>query len=170
MRTLLLGVASVGVALVGFYRAQMFSGRAQVLEGFLASLAQLGLLIDYEALPLGEAALRLSKAENAAAGFWGAFGEELSGFGNVQAAWEAAMRRAKEGRLCAISAEDEAVLAEFAAGLGKSDARTQQAGIELALERLRPHLARAREQSESRGKVSRSLGVLGALAVFIMLM
>ncbi len=172
MRYILLGAAAVAVALVGFYRASLFSGRVSALEAFIASLSQLGLLISYEALPLYEAADRLAKSANAAAPFWAALSEILPGAPDVLAAWDAAMRqgKAKNERISSLLPEDEAVLIEFAAGLGRSDVKTQLSGIALAAERLRPHLARAKAQSESRGKVARSLGVLGGLAIFILLM
>ncbi len=172
MRYILLCAASIAVALVGFYRASLFAGRMAAIEAFIASLSQLSLLISYEALPLREAAERLAKADNAAAPFWAALREALPGAPDTRTAWDAAMRaaKAKSARLSSLLPQDEAVLSEFASGLGKSDAKTQQAGVALATERLRPLLARAREQSESRGKVARSLGVLGALAIFILLM
>ncbi len=172
MRYILLCAASIAVALVGFYRASLFSGRVGALEAFIASLSQLGLLISYEALPLLEAAERLAKAGNAAAPFWAALREQLQGAPDVQTAWDAAMSAAKtkSERISSLLAEDEAILSEFAAGLGKSDIKTQLSGIALATERLRPLLARAKAQSESRGKVARALGVLGALAIFILMM
>ncbi len=172
MRYALLLAASIAVALVGFYRASLFSGRVGALEAFIASLSQLGLLISYEALPLYEAADRLAKAGNAASPFWAALRESLLEAPDVQTAWDAAMRasKAKSERISSLLAEDEAILSEFAAGLGRSDVKTQLSGIALAAERLRPHLERAKAQSESRGKVARSLGVLGALAIFILLM
>ncbi len=172
MRYILLCAASLAVALAGFYRASLFSGRAAALEAFVASLSQLGLLISYEAPPLGEAAGRLAKADNAAAVFWQELCESLPDAPGVQDAWDAAMRaaKAKSARLASLMPDDETILSDFAAGLGKSDAKTQQMGVELAIERLRPLLLRAREQSESRGKVARTLGVLGALAIFILLM
>ncbi len=171
MRYILLSAAAIAVALIGFYRASLFSGRVIALEAFIASLSQLGLLISYEALPLYEASDRLQKTGNAAAPFWAALRERLLDSPDVQTAWDAAMRAAKATeRISALFAEDEAILSEFAAGLGRSDVKTQLSGIELATERLRPHLTRAKAQSDSRGKVARSLGVLGALAIFILLM
>ncbi len=172
MRYVLLCAAAISVALVGFYRASLFSGRVVALEAFIASLSQLGLLISYEALPLCEAADRLAKAGNAAAPFWAALRESMPDSPDVQTAWDAAMRasKAKSERISSLMAEDEAILSEFSAGLGRSDVKTQLSGIALATERMKPLLERAKAQSDSRGKVARSLGVLGALAIFILLM
>lgn len=172
MRYVLLCALSLGVALIGFFRASLLSGRKKLLDAFIASLTQLDLIIGYQALPLSDAAEKLAKLDTAVTCFWRELSKSLRGLKPVSAAWGEAMEAAKKENptFCTLTQADCSVLADYAAGLGGSDRETQSRNTRLAIERLRPLTEQAGDLVQKRGKMYRSLGVLGAMAIFILLM
>lgn len=82
-------------------------------------------------------------------------------------AWELAVRR--NIRLTALNGEDEDILVTFGKMLGDSDVEGQLKNIRLTLNQLKLQEQKAEEARRKNEKMYRSLGVLGGLALVIIL-
>ena len=83
----------------------------------------------------------------------------------------AAFAKAVQANAAALSltSEDAALLVRAAERLGRTDAKGQAALLRLGIAELEPQIAAAAEDVRRRGKLYRSLGVLGGLAGVILL-
>jgi len=83
-------------------------------------------------------------------------------------AWELAVRQ--NIKKTSLNMEDEEIIAAFGKMLGSSDLEGQVKNIRLTLEHLKLQEEKAEESRRSNEKMYRSLGILGGIAVVIVLL
>lgn len=86
---------------------------------------------------------------------------------NASCAWEAAIR--ENIKRTALNREDEEILVSFGRILGSSDLEGQVKNIKLALSQLRLQEQKAEENRSKNEGMYKSLGILGGMAVVIVL-
>lgn len=156
---------SLACVMIGQYIAFRFSTRVRLLEKLLLMLDSIENEISYLSRPTTELLEVLSKNSE--------FGEldflkkcislVKSGY-SIDSAWSCAV---SESRV--LAAEDITVLLSFAEFLGKSDIDGQISNCHYHSELIREKLCRAREKRDRCSTVSRGLGLLTGIGVFIIL-
>jgi stage III sporulation protein AB len=87
---------------------------------------------------------------------------------NASEAWEMAVRQCI--RTTALNREDEEILLSFGKMLGNTDTEGQIKNIRLTLEQLALQEDKAEESRKKNGNMYRNLGMLGGIAVVIVLL
>lgn len=82
-------------------------------------------------------------------------------------AWEASIRQNIEST--SLNKEDKAVLTDFGNMLGCSDRNGQVSNINMTIEKLKLQESKAEEKRKKFGSMYRKLGILGGLAIVILL-
>jgi len=152
---------------VGFAKAKSLKRRLDVVEGFLLDIKQLSILMQYKRTPIASLVKELEGS--ALRPFWKAFLDRLTRGGPIADAWKAALDHMRESNsdFFYLADEEARVLGDFGDSLGTSDFTAQKANIEMALARLTAQAETLKREVSQKGKIYRSLGMLGGLAVAI---
>lgn len=164
MRIALLLVLGGLCTLLGHTAAEALRQRARTLAALAESLARLRIEIGFSATPLESAARRVAHGE--VEPFWNAFADCLAdGLDAAQAFAQTQLDgQADWGERA------EAIFADFAGGLGKSDRQSQCARIDETLLRLRRETEASETKARESGKLRFSLGVMAGMALIIVLL
>lgn len=168
----LLGAVLILVAgtLIGFQQASRFAERPRQLRSAAHALKRLETEISYGHTPLPDALLRTAAASpepiaailrKAAQGISGA--EGLS----FQESWENAV--AEEWRNTVMTGGERAVWLRLGTTLGISDKEDQSKHLKLALSQLKSEEENARDDQARYEKMWKSLGVLLAVLIVILM-
>lgn len=169
----LIGAALVLFAgtMIGFAQAARFAERPRQIRHLLHALQRLETEIGYGQTPLPEALHRVSLAvPKPLSALFAAIAAELrSGAGvTVKASWE---RTFEEGwPSTAMRGGEREALLRLGASLGGSGKEDQLKHVRLAMLQLQAEETSAREEQQKYEKLSRSLGVLGAALVVILML
>lgn len=165
-----LGVIVVSGIVTGQLLSLQLEARLRDLESIAAALRALATEIEYARKPLPEAWRELAERYGAAAGVLFAEAGQLFGADETPtagSAWSMAVRQCSDQ--LAISGEDGRILLALGPVLGTSSGADQVRHLRLVDERLAEQIGRAREDSRRRGRLCRSLGVLGGILAAVML-
>lgn len=170
MRFVALGGIVLSAMALGQLWALHLESRHRDLESIRVGLRALATEIEYARRPLPRAWRDLADTYGGAcaeifSAAAAAFGEEDAA--TAGAAWTAALRR------CApavhLTAEDGRILASLGGVLGASAGSDQVGHLRAVDERLADQMEEARRRSRRRGKLSRSLGLLGGILIAVIL-
>ena len=150
-------------SLIGMVRAWSLLKTVSLLEEFALSLQRLKVEIAFSATPLSIAVKRVSGKELAA--FWTCFAQMLENGKQVKEAWEDTADMLGPIKDSTV----RGIFDGLFSGLGKSDRTTQCKRIEETLCALAPEIQKAKLEAAQKGKVVRTLGVLGGIAIVIIL-
>ena len=145
--------------------------RPQQLRELQSMLQMFENQISYLSDVITEAFIRIGKVCRSETGiFFTVTAEMLNESRNLTAsqAWEYAVTQ--NIKRTALNREDEEILITFGKMLGCTDIDGQLKNIRLALEQLKQQEAKAEASRNKNEKMYRSLGVLGGIAVVIVLM
>lgn len=168
LRTLaLLGIVGC-CAWVGFRAEGRLKRRYDTVRAMLANISALTMCMQYTARPLSELVQECKTDKTAV--FWERFAEELNR-NTVAVAWPLAMRHARErdGGFMSLQQEELAMFEEYARGLGGSDRYTQSKNAAMLEKRLDHVVSASLDTYSRKGRIYRSMGVLGGIAVAILL-
>ena len=165
-----LALALFGVfSFLGFAKANALKRRLRIVEGFLVDIRQMSILMRYRMVPVREL---IQKLEGSVLGaFWGALLAEMERARPLADAWRIALGKMREGGgdFFYMADAEARVIGDFGASLGTSDLAAQKANMEMALERLQAQAEALGRESAQKGKIFRSLGMLGGLAAAIVI-
>lgn len=167
MRFLLALLLFAGCSYVGFAKAGSVKRRLDVVEGFLLDIRQLSISMRYRMTPIRELIGQLEAS--ALKEFWEDLLSQMGHSRPLGDAWREALQkmRGENGDFSYLTDEEARVLSDFGASLGTSDFQAQKANMEMALERLAMLAEALRREVSQKGKIYRSLGMLGGLAAAI---
>jgi stage III sporulation protein AB len=156
-------------SIIGFSLARDCSKRPGILRELQAALQMLENEICYMSNLLSDAFMRIYKASNTdAAILFKDAADRLNLLGTTAyEAWETAVND-QYARL-SLKKEDKAILLNFGKMLGNSDLDGQISNIRLTASQLKLQELKAEETRKKNEKMYRSLGVLGGLALIIIL-
>ncbi|MFC5701063.1 stage III sporulation protein SpoIIIAB [Cohnella faecalis] len=168
----LIGAALVLFAgtMIGYLQAARFAARPRQIRQLTHALQRLETEIGYGQTPLPEALKRMAHLLGPPlTGIFDRIADELAGgAGNtVRESWEAAIN-AGWSSTAMKSAERDALL-RLGATLGASGREDQLKHVRLAMLQLQTEETTAREEQQRYEKLSRSLGMLGAALVVILM-
>ncbi|MCE5234571.1 MAG: stage III sporulation protein AB [Clostridiaceae bacterium] len=166
----LLALALFGVfSFLGFSKAKALKRRLNVVEGFAVDIRQLSILMRYKMIPVRELIQKLEGS--ALKDFWETLLNEMERARPLADAWRDALEKVRDGGgdFFYMADEEARVIGDFGAALGTSDLAAQRANMELALERLQAQASALGREASQKGKVFRSLGMLGGLAAAIVI-
>ncbi len=164
-------IVILSCSFLGFILSRDCSRRPQQLRELQTLLQMFENQISYLSDVLIEAFERVSRVGNSETGLiFGRAAEILrdNGAQSAKNAWEQAVRQCI--RRTALDREDEQVLVEFGKMLGSTDLDGQIKNIRLAMEALRMQEKKAEESRNKNETMYKSLGVLGGIAVVIVLL
>lgn len=150
--------------------ARTFADRPRQLRNWQSALLELEAEIVYGAVPLGQALSRLKvRGDPLVAGFYDQVLTELSGsrgetMGEV---WQKVLDKWQE-KTC-LNADDLAILATLGNALGTSDRQQQKKHLLLAREQLALEEAKAWEIAARTVKPWNYFGLLGGMAIVLLL-
>lgn len=157
-----------GCTSLGFIKASGYAARRRELENALELIRLLAVEITYRQDHLAKTFIKVSQLKKC----W--FSDVLSSCSlymkeqkPLADSWEAALR--KNAKNCPLHERDTEVLRDIAAGLGRSDAKSQQDIIKPAVIRLEAGLADAAEQEKKQGRMYRGLGMAAGTVIAVML-
>lgn len=165
-----LGVIIVSCIVTGQLLSMQLEARLRDLEGIAAALRALCTEIEYARKPLPVAWKELAERYGGSAGVLFARASQLFGTDETPtagSAWSLAVRDRRDQ--LAINEEDVRVLLTLGPVLGTSSGDDQVRHLRLVDERLEEQIAWARADSRRRGRLCRSLGVLGGILVAVIL-
>ena len=153
----------------GFAKAKAVKRRLGVVEGFLLDIKQLSILMQYKMAPIRELVRQLEGS--VLKEFWEALLLQMEKTGSLSDAWQEALEQTRRngGDFFYLGDAEARVISDFGAMLGTSDFPSQKANTEMALERLCVQAEMLRREVSQKGKVYRSLGMLGGLAAAIVI-
>ena len=161
---LLVALAGCGL---GLYYARRLYRRVTLLEQAVRLVDALEQRMAYSSRPLS--ALCRELAGSPAARSWTLLTDTQSGLDKGEV-FAAALTAAAERQQTVLTPEDRQLLAEFAAGCGRSGLRQQQAHFAAYRERLERCCREAREQVQRRGPVYQMMGVAGGVCLALLLL
>lgn len=155
---------------VGFIQATKYIDRPKELRTLIHALQRLETEIDYGHTPLPEAFTIMAKSIDApinrlfqSMAYLLQGDEELS----LQEAWTRAID--ENWSSTSLKNREKEVLLRIGSVLGMSDSENQRKHLELARIQLKAEEASAREEQDKFVKMWRSLGVLGAVLIVILM-
>lgn len=163
-------VVIVSSSFLGFALSRDCARRPQQLRELQALLQMFENQIVFLSDVLTDAFERVFRSSKSEVGvFFRAAAEKLSSGGEINAreAWEAAVR--ENLRKTSLLAEDQEVILSFGTLLGSSDLEGQVKNIRLTVNQLKLQEQKAEERRVKYEGMYRSLGILGGLAVVILL-
>ncbi|OUN01793.1 MAG: hypothetical protein BAA04_02735 [Firmicutes bacterium ZCTH02-B6] len=166
-----LGAALVfgAAAMIGAVVARAHQDRPRVLRSLQAALTMLQTEIVYAGTPLPEALGQVARRTPPPTGaFFAAAADILRSRPGITAgeAWQEALRA---GPGWPLTVDDELVLQDLGACLGRSDAADQQKHLQLALTQLARLQAEAEAQREAQVRLWRWLGVCAGGCLVLLL-
>jgi stage III sporulation protein AB len=156
---------------LGFVLSADCRKRPQQLRDLQSMLQMFENQISYLSDVITEAFIRIGKVCRSETGiFFTSTVEILNESRNISAcqAWEQSVRQ--NIKKTALNREDEEILLTFGKMLGCTDLEGQIKNIRLALDQLKHQEVKAEVSRNSNEKMYRSLGILGGIAVVIVLM
>ena len=156
--------------MIGYLQAARFAARPRQIRHLMHALQRLETEIQYGQTPLPEALARLAGiVPQPVAGLFADIATSLSSHagGTVRESWERALA-AGWGRTAMQPPERDALL-RLGSTLGGSGREDQLKHVRLTMLQLQAEEASAREEQQRYEKMSRSLGVLGAALIVIVL-
>ncbi len=168
LRFLALGVMVLCCMTLGQLWAMRLESRYRELEGIRAGLRALVTEIEYARKPLPRAWRDLAEAYGGPCA--SLFSSAADAFGGEEAetagaAWMAALHRSD----LHLTRQDWRILASLGGVLGVSGGADQVDHLRAVDERLGEQMKEARRHSRRRGKLSRSLGLLGGVLLAVIL-
>ena len=158
--------------MIGYLQAARYAARPRQIRQLMHALQRLETEIGYGQTPLPEALSRLAGIVPApVSGLFAAISAKLEGepaTGTLRDSWEQAILEGW-GRTAMRQPEREA-MTRLGATLGASGKEDQIKHVRLAMHELQAEEASAREEQQRYEKTSRSLGVLGAALVVILML
>lgn len=159
--------------MIGYLQAARFAARPRQIRQLMHALQRLETEIGYGQTPLPEALSRLAAIVPApVSGLFAAIAANFSDAsrpeGTLRDHWERAMTEGW-GRTAMRMPERDAMI-RLGATLGGSGREDQIKHVRLAMHQLQAEEASAREEQQRYEKMSRSLGVLGAALVVILML
>ncbi|MCC3373383.1 stage III sporulation protein SpoIIIAB [Cohnella sp. REN36] len=168
----LIGAALVLFAgtMIGFVQAARFAERPRQIRQLLHALQRMETEIGYGQTPLPEALARIAQVlpPPLAGLFAGTAASLRSGGETVQACWEKTFRAGWSAT--AMRAAERDAMLRLGGTLGASGREDQLKHLRLAMHQLQAEESAAREDQQRYEKLSRSLGVLAAALVVILMM
>ncbi|HEX2946440.1 MAG TPA: stage III sporulation protein SpoIIIAB [Clostridia bacterium] len=164
-------VVILSCSFLGLILSRDCSRRPQQLRELQTLLQMFENQISYLSDVLIEAFERVNRVANSETGLIFGRAAEILGKGEAQSAanaWEQAVRQCI--RRTALNREDEEVLVEFGKLLGSTDLEGQIKNIRLTMEALRIQEKKAEESRSKNETMYKSLGILGGIAVVIVLL
>jgi len=164
-------VVILSCSFLGFILSRDCSRRPQQLRELQTQLQMFENQISYLSDVLIEAFERVSRVGNSETGLiFGKAAEILrdNGAQSAENAWEQAVRQCM--RRTALNREDEEVLVGFGKMLGSTELDGQIKNIRLTMEALRMQEKKAEESRNKNETMYKSLGILGGIAVVIVLL
>ena len=146
-------------AFAGLRASLRLTGRVRRLERFLRFLQNAQTDILFSSIPV----VRLLERHGGELPFLLDCAARCRGGEDFSDAWASAVRGA-EG----FSPEDRELLLRFGEGLGASGAQGQQALCRLTMTLTEQRLAEAREEQQKKGRLCRTLGVLGGVGAALL--
>lgn len=154
---------------VGYALCRRYQARVRQLEKCDQMLSRMQSCLSVERLTTRELFEQAAKSESLAElTFLGETANALQTDVNFPEVWRVSLEKSR-GQL-ALTAEDYLVLEGLSEVIGAYDAASQSEALELSRGLLRMNTEQAREQSRTNGKLSCSLGLLGGIALAILLL
>ncbi|MDR1619238.1 MAG: stage III sporulation protein AB [Clostridiales bacterium] len=169
LRALVVVAVFLGAVTTGALASNRLRLRQNTLKAMLASVNHISMRMEYTLEPL--AALAHACKNDTTAVFFDAFAEKLKTEPNAHAAWADAMCYAKsvDPGFASLHREESKAFEEYALVLGRSGYRQQHKNASLLQEQLALIVSKAQEENLKKGRLYKSLGVLGGIAVAILL-
>ncbi|REE70638.1 stage III sporulation protein AB [Paenibacillus taihuensis] len=169
----LIGAALILFAgtMIGFVQASRFASRPNQIRQLIYALTRLETEIGYGFTPLPEAISRsAAMLQEPAAGLFRAVGRRLDEQSELtfRECWEQAA--AEIWPNTAMRQPEQAALVRLGSTLGISDREDQMKHLKLAIQQLHAEEENAREDASRFSKMWKSLGVLTALLVVILIL
>jgi len=165
-----LGSVVLTAMAIGQLYALHLEGRYRDLESLRVGLRALVTEVEYARKPLPKAWSEVAETYDGACADLFQCASERFGSGDISTAgqaWEEALKHCSE-RLH-LTPEDFRILDSLSGILGISSGENQIFHLQAVDERLEQQMSRAKEDSVKRGKLSRSLGLLGGILIAILL-
>ena len=162
MRFVLIAFASISAAIIGFAKANMIKSQVKELERFIQALRSLKLEISYSSSPLFVIIEKIAKMHNNE--FWNEFNECILSGDRASKAYTQC-----KDKLGFSLNQIETTLYMLFNNLGQSDIDSQCTLISNTIDSLESVKADITKESASKSKMCSSLGVAGALVIFIVL-
>lgn len=157
--------------MIGYLQAIRFAARPRQIRQLMHALQRLETEIQYGQTPLPQALSRLAAIVPApVAGLFAEISSDLTRLPEttVRDSWERAMR---EGwKRTAMKRPEREAMIRLGATLGASGREDQIKHVRLAMHQLQAEESAAREEQHKYEKMSRSLGMLGAALVVILML
>jgi stage III sporulation protein AB len=157
--------------MIGYLQSVRFAARPRQIRQLLHALQRLETEIQYGQTPLPQALARLAAIVPApVSGLFGSISSELAKQpgSTVRDSWERAMR---EGwTLTAMKQPERDAMIRLGATLGASGREDQIKHVRLTMHQLQAEESAAREEQLKYEKMCRSLGMLGAALVVILML
>lgn len=170
MKTLLSALLLIGIgAAIGIGIARRYVARVRQLEKCDRFLSRLQAYLDYERLTTRELVGRAAAFDGMEElPFLQKTVEGLETEVNFPLVWQQSLKQSsRESALCPDDFETLAALGET---LGAYDAAAQKNEINVLRSLLQEHQKQAQEQSQTNGKLARSLGVLGGITAALLIL
>ncbi|RXZ78274.1 stage III sporulation protein AB [Paenibacillaceae bacterium] len=158
-------------AMIGFYQAARYAARPRQLRQMGHALQRLETEIGYAYTPLPEALIKAaSTMKEPEAGLFRSAAEQLdSADGKTfRESWEMAVKG--HWQYTAMRDNEQAVLLRLGSALGISDREDQLKHLRVALLQLKSEEDAAREDQVRYEKMSKSLGILAAVLIVILML
>ena len=152
---------------LGLYYARRLYRRVTLLEQAIRLVDALDQRMAYSSRPLS--ALCRELAQSPTARSWTLLTDTQSALDKGDS-FAAALTGAAERQAAVLTPEERQLLAEFAAGCGRSGLRQQQVHCAAYRERLERCCREAREQAQRRAQVYQMMGVAGGVCLALLLL
>lgn len=152
------------------YAGYSYSGgkrdRLNALNELIRGIKLLGIKMDFRPLPIYELLQTLDGE------LWREAAQRISADGSMAEAFGGALEKliGENGPLRCLDRADVQILLEFGSALGGSDLRAQRSNIALALKRLEENAELLKQDVRKSERIYRSLGILGGLALAIIVL
>ena len=168
MRYILAVMALTVCAYIGHHKSARIDKRRKLLEILHADINEVNDLMEYRRDSVAKIVERMSARDKT--GLWKTLSERLNENDTLANLWAEALEElSKRGSLSPLSVEELDMLREFGMFWGMSDAQTQRANILHTLKRIEACIAALNDEYARTGKMYKSLGILGGLAMAIMI-
>lgn len=154
-------------AYTGFYISKKFQSRVRQLELCSLLLQRIRVYLDYEKTPTKELILKLAASDSLKElVFIKQCSQELEYDMNFPKVWKKCLE--DNQRTLALTKEDYQPLIQLSEVIGAYDAQAQSDEIAVIENLIKQMLEHANEESRTTGKLYRSLGVLGGIAIAVL--
>lgn len=153
---------------IGITKSKLLRSRVTELEEIMVMLEKIQTYLQYERLPTGDILQRLAKSESLShLVFLPDCAARMQEAVPFPVLWKQCVER--HASFMSLTADDRQTLHMLGSVLGGSDAKSQLNGFALLDELTRQALTQAQESLSQKGKLYRSLGILGGVGIAILL-